>query len=170
MEKRVDRRSNDADENMSVSDGLSLEQGSAAYKELVAERAGLDDDERARQIAGKQSEFSVEDMQHTLWEAGNAAHRATQLKKRAAGDRGHQTMMDRSVLSQQAKLGVWGNVAEAASEVLTTGPKPGEEEEYAKKQQRRTRRIPEEVYNMGVSEQEAEEEWFPGSRTLNKYC
>lgn len=161
------REINEESGDTTISDGLSLDRGSAAYHELVAERAGFDEFERTQEALGKEDGFASEDAWHKEQGEQNAAYRDRQIAAQRSREGRRQSTMARKAMHEVWKSSAAGAIFDAAEDVLMDVP---DDERVQKKAEKQMRRLPKQVEENIYDESCDYDDFLPGSRTLNKYC
>lgn len=148
--EEYERRMKDMTEgNTDVADGLSLEKGSAAYEEYVEERK-----------AEKTKQQKHAERMNTVRNAAGVARSVNAARKGVAIGKKVAERAAKAAIFADGSIGLGGNVIEQVSDMMTTETA---DERMARLSKGFDLTLPE-------KKPEPEEEYLPGSKTINKYC
>lgn len=154
-------------ENTTKSDGSSLAMGSSEYKELIADKKGMDEfEQRAERLddAGfrETEEFRDEDKWHEEQSALNAGVASGMYRDYVAANSKQLTPTERIVSRQTHKKVMKGEALKEAREAAAKTPEKDDDKAVRKYL---PKALEKGVYDNGVTE----DDFYPGSRRLNKY-
>lgn len=167
MGKRFIRKTDDKRENNAKADGAHLGMGSSEYRERVLDLQGIDEKQQEEVKLGEKGlrqkevipEFNPEQIQYRKEQAELVEK---QEKARVATDEKHFTATERAV-SHQILKDVQAPHLEKTAEGHAAQTETEEDDHFVKR--RLPKLLQEDVYNEGVSL----DDFYPGSKTLEKY-
>lgn len=154
-------------ENTTKSDGASLAPGSSEYREYIEDRKGMDEQEQTQAHlddagARETKEFSKTDDWHEKLAERNAARSKVASEARESHDSGRLSTAERDISHQIRKMAMTDAVMRRAVKIAGETETKADDKAVHRKLPKELKKA---VYNNDVTE----DDYFPGSKTLNKY-
>lgn len=157
----------DTGENTTKSDGANLGMGSSEYREMVADRSGLDEFEQEEaKLAEAGLRQNDEQPEADKWHEDRAKAAAEAPAKaseaRATKDAERLSTTERNVQNQIRKMSMRGGIIARGLEMAEATDSPDDDK---KMRRRLPKALDEQTYNEGASY----DDYYPGSRTIKRF-